>query len=204
MPWKSPLLMICCVALFGLVSSPVQAQYQAPVDSTTAEKVNRFTSLDSNFQITWPSGCKKLRFVTKEPEYFVGEEEADVTVEMIVCERFDVPDEGCSIAATFGAKNAEGGEAGSDEVVARLQATLAEYSVTVVRQVPVQKKFPDGQVVEGIDVFGTKADGEGQFWVRGLLVYHDIFILTAWSAKGDLWANPAYETFFNDFIPNVN
>ena len=56
-------------------------------------------------------------------------------------------------------------------------------------------------MVEGIDVRGTRPNGEGQLWVRGLLSYHDIYVLTAWSVDGEIWENPEYLEFFNGFVP---
>jgi hypothetical protein len=124
-------------------------------------------------------------------------------VHMETCEQFDEPGQGCSVTATFEAKNDNGGPAGPDQVLVRVRNVLQAYGVKMTKQTPLKRVFPDSSTVEGVDVMGTNADGKGQFWVRGLLSYHDIYILTAWSTTGDLWENAEYQMFFNGFLPFV-
>ncbi len=162
----------------------------------------RYNSVEGGFQVTWPSGCRKLKIRANEPENFVGEEDSHVIlVHIATCDRTGLEGAGCSVTSTFDARSSDGGEAGPEQVLARVRHALKTYSVKVVRQEPVKREFADGLIVEGVDVFGTGIDGEGEFWVRGLLVYRDIYVLTAWSVEGDLWNNPDYLEFFNNFLP---
>ncbi len=204
-------LVLACLSLVVLTAVPAKAQYRDPDDAAPLPKGNgvevrttpyHYSSDEGNFQTTWPSGCGELRIRLNDPETFVGEEEEHpVLVHHVSCDRFGAEGDGCSVTATFDARNAEGGEAGSAQVLARVRNTLKTFGVTIVKQVPVKRELSDGLVVEGVDVYGTGPDGKGEFWVRGLLSYHDIYVLTAWSAKSDLWDNPAYQDFFNDFLP---
>lgn len=204
-------LMACCLGIFVLTAAPASAQYKnpddealAPADNKIQERLTayRYSSDEGNFQVTWPSGCGKLRIRLNEPNAFVGEEDANlVLVHNVTCDRFEADGEGCSVTATFDARNSEGGEAGPEQVLARVKNALKTFNVNVVKQMPIKREFADGLVIEGVDVYGTAADGTGEFWVRGLLSYHDIYVLTAWSTKSDLWDNPVYQDFFNDFVP---
>jgi hypothetical protein len=161
-----------------------------------------YSSDEGQYQVTWPSGCSRLRVRTNEPEFFEGEEpSATMKMHHVVCEQFGVGGEGCSVAAVFDAPGTDGGPAGPDQVVARVGSVLKAYGVTVVRETPIRKVFAENLVAEGVDVKGTASSGEGQFWVRGVLVGPDIYVLTAWSQKGNLWENPEYQEFFNGFLP---
>jgi len=190
-----------------------KAQYKNPEDAPPIPAENEITerktpyrhkSEEGNFQVTWPSGCGRLRIRANAPEYFVGEDESDlILVHVESCEQFGEPGEGCSVTATFEARNAEGGPAGSDQVLARVRNVLQAYSVKMTKQVPIKRVFDDGSFMEGVEVRGTDPEGKGQFWVRGLLSYHDIYILTAWSTTGNLWENPEYQAFFSEFLPFI-
>lgn len=193
--------------------TPARAQETIPttpagVQQSLADAVNNepyhYSSAEGSFQVIWPSGCGKLRIRENEPNNFVGEEDTDVIlVHVVVCDRDKRPGDGCSVMATFEAHSADGGPAGPEQVLARVKNSLKKFGVKVVKQSPIKRQFEDDLVVEGLDVFGTGRDGEGQFWVRGLLSYHDIYILTAWSAHGRVWDDPEYLKFFNGFVPYV-
>jgi len=213
MTTKNLISTIAAIVMAVSAATPAGAQEASPADSTTTsvrledmvgQDSYHYSSAEGGFQVTWPSGCGKLRIRDNEPDYFVGEENAQrILVHLVVCDRDKMPGEGCSVKATFDVHDAEGGEAGSEQVLARVRRALETYNVKIVEQVPVRREFADDLVVEGVDVHGTMQTGEGQFWVRGLLSYHDIYILTAWSMHGELWNNPAYQEFFNGFIPYV-
>ena len=208
MPRKPWILALCLVALTALVGGSVCAQQATPPPQQSADdrsdEVYDYTSEEGNFRVTWPSGCGTLQIVANDPEYFVDEEEGGaVLIHLTICDRTGQQGEGCSVRAIFESRNAEGGGAGREEVLERVGQVLAGYGVKVVRQAPVRRELADGQVIEGVDVFGTRPDGEGQFRVRGLLSYHDIYLLTAWSMKGDLWENPEFQEFFDGFVPDT-
>jgi len=188
-----------------------KAQYKNPADAPPIPAENeiserttpyRHISDEGSFQVTWPSGCGRLRIRANTPENFVGEEEESlILVHNETCEQFGVPGEGCSVTATFESRNSQGEPAGPEQVLARVRNTLQTFSVKMTKQVPIKRVFPDGTAMEGVEVMGTNPDGEGQFWVRGLLYYHDIYILSAWSTTGNLWENPEFQAFFNEFLP---
>ncbi len=180
----------------------VQSEQNVQGEQEEPYKAYRYNSANGGFQVTWPSGCRKLHIKANEPENYVGEEDSRVVlVHVAVCDRVGKVGAGCSVTSTFDARSSDGGEAGPEQVIARVEHALKTYSVKVVRQEQLKREFADGLIVEGVDVFGTGRDGEGEFWVRGLLAYHDIYVLTAWSTEGDLWDNPEYLEFFNDFLP---
>ncbi len=194
---------VLCLALLTAAFAQGQTAASGPtagLEDQATKEAYRYTSAEGDFQVTWPSGCGKLRIRANEPENFVGEEnEQVVLVHLVVCDREE--GEGCSVSATFEARNGEGGDAGPEQVLARVRHTLESYGVKVVKQTPIKREFADGLMVEGLDVYGTRRDGLGQFWVRGLLSYHDIYILTAWSMEGKLWEDPEIQEFFNGFVP---
>ncbi len=210
-------VLLISVGLIILVSALAMAQYRDPADAPPAPPVRpvpadnptttrttpyHYNSEEGNFQVTWPSGCGELRIRANEPENFVGEEENHlILVHHVTCDQFSAEGEGCSVTAVFDARNAEGGEAGPEQALARVRNALKTFGVKIVKQTPVKREFPGGLVVEGVDVVGTDANGNGQFWVRGLLVSHDIYLLTAWSTSGQLWENAEFQEFFNGFEP---
>lgn len=199
---------LCLTTILAAV--PAAAQYRDPADapappsndSQVRKAPYRYSSSDGNFQVTWPQGCGKIRIRSNDPEYFADEDPAELMlVTNVTCDQFDTKGEGCAVTATFGAHSDDGGPAGPEQVLARVRNALEKYGVTVVRQTPVRKEFDGGLVVEGVDVQGTGPGGEGQFWVRGLLASHDIYLLTAWSASSALWDNAEFLEFFNGFLP---
>ena len=209
----SRIVLLVSAVVLVLVSSLSWAQYLDPADAppipdnetlTARTTPYRYTSEEGNFQVTWPSGCGELRIRANESDNFVGEEDnALILVHHVTCDQFDTVGEGCSVTAVFDARSADGGEAGPEQVLARVRNALKTFNVTIVQQVPVKREFPNGLIVEGVDIFGTDANGNGQFWVRGLLASHDIYVLTAWSAEGKLWKHPEFQEFFNGFAPFV-
>ncbi|MFT5314826.1 MAG: hypothetical protein ACI9UK_000651 [Candidatus Krumholzibacteriia bacterium] len=209
--WLKIVIGAALVAATLGVTLKAKAQYKNPADAPPMPEDNavierttpyHHISAEGNFQTTWPSGCGRLRIRANAPEYFVGDDESDlIMVHVETCEQFGEPGEGCSVTATFDAKNESGGPAGPDQVLARVRNVLQAYGVKMTKQTPLKRVFPDSSTLEGVDVMGTDAEGKGQFWIRGLLSYHDIYILTAWSTTGNLWENPEYQMFFNGFLP---
>ncbi len=206
------IVLLVSALVLVLVSALSWAQYRDPADAPPIPESNNdatvrttpyhYTSEEGNFQVTWPSGCGELRIRANEPNNFVGEEETDlILVNNVTCDQYGEEGEGCSVTAVFDARSADGGEAGPEQVLARVQNALKTFGVTIVRQEPIKREFPDGLIVEGVDVYGTNAEGNGQFWVRGILASHDIYLLTAWSAEGQLWEHPEFQEFFNGFEP---
>ena len=204
-------LMTCCLAVVALLAGLANAQYVnpdeieiLPENNETTPRLTQYhySSVEAGFQTTMPSGCAELRMRYNEPDMYVGEDTGDaILLHTVICERFGVPGDGCSVTAIFDVTNSEGEGAGPLEVLGRVRKVLETFNVNIVKQVPIKREFADGLVIEGVDVFCTAADGSGEFWVRGLLSYHDIYLLTAWSTEGDLWKNPVYLDFFNDFLP---
>jgi hypothetical protein len=192
----------------GTVATADTAQAAADPDTTglagsaATKPAYHFSSEEGSFQVFWPRGCGRLRIRANEPEVFAGEEPSHtVLVHHVACDQFGLSGAGCSVTATFDAPGTGGGPAGSDQVVGRVRNALTGYGVLVVRESQIRKEFEDGLVAEGVDVTGTGAEGTGEFWVRGLLVGPDIYVLTAWSQEGNLWQNPEYMKFFNGFLP---
>lgn len=197
------MVMMGLVGLLLLAAWPVAAQIGEPENPPLGDgKPHRYVSEEGNFEVTWPSGCDKLRMRGNDPEHFVGEEDKhQIMVHVIVCDRDDRETAGCSVTATFDSRSPDGGEAGPEQVIARVRNALKTYGVKVVNQSPIKKEFPNGLVVEGVDVIGTGPDGTGEFKVRGLLASPDIYVLTAWSADGGVWDDPEYREFFDNFTP---
>jgi hypothetical protein len=159
-----------------------------------------FTSQEGDFQITWPGGCGKLRTRSLVDDGTSQDKEHPVFVS---CDRNGEEGEGCSVSVLFNVKGADGGPAGPAEVVARMESMLVKFGAEIKRQAPLKKDFGDGLVVEGLDLQAAQTGGAGQVWLRGLLVYGDIYILAAWDLGGQLWGNPEYATFFNSFKPGT-
>ncbi len=192
--------------LFGVTLLAVAAA-GAPVEKESTARTTpfRYSSDDGAFQVTWPSGCGKLHERSNDPVYYEDEERVydAVLVRAVSCDRFDLEGEGCSVAAIFNVRSPSGEEAGTAEVIEQVKKMLKKYGANIKQQSSIRREFPDGTVVEGIDVIGMGVNGIGRIWVRGLLSYHDIYVLSAWSVTEDVWTNPEYQEFFNDFAPTA-
>ncbi|MCB1182370.1 hypothetical protein KDM41_02980 [bacterium] len=193
-------------ALTALAAGPADAQLRKTNpdvgDGEIRSTPYRYASEEGQFQVTWPSGCGELKIRANDADPFAEGEEAEIVlVQHVSCDQYGVEGEGCSVTASLDVRDRQGRPAGPAHVVSRVRKVLEAAGVKLVRQQAIKKEYPDGLKVEGLEVFGTAADGSGQFWVRGLLVYHDIYILSGWSARGDLWDNPEFQTFFNEFVP---
>ena len=155
-----------------------------------------------DFQVVFPRGCGKLVARSNEPDLFGGEQWDDIIqVNHVYCDRYQKTGEGCSVTATFNLHSEDGSMAGPEQVIPRVEATLAEYGAKIVSPTTIQKEFDNGVVIEGVEVLARPEMGKGEVWIRGLLVEGDIYILTAWNNQGGVWKNPDYVTFFNSFQP---
>lgn len=195
---------IVAATVLSLAGTDTTAQVVSSSQNSVTERETpyRYSSPQGNFQVTWPSGCGKLRIRANQPE--TGQDDADVIlVNHVSCDSKTTEGTGCAVTATFGALADDGSAAGPQQVLSRVRNTLHQYGVSIVQQAPIKREFEDGLVAEGVDVRGTGADGKGEFWVRGLLADHDIYVLTAWSTSDDLWENPEYQAFFGEFIPYI-
>ncbi|MCP4291193.1 MAG: hypothetical protein GY780_05100 [bacterium] len=197
--------------LLALMSSTLcWGQYQDPElsgssdnEPVLSDRQVSFSSIRGEFQAIFPSGCGKM--VTKVPseEPSSDDDWPAVRVSLTFCDRYGEKGEGCSVSSFFNVRGKENNIAGADEVVERVRRILDTMSVSVVRDAPLRKEFPDGSFIEGMDVFASDSAGAGQAWVRGLLYQGDIYIMAAWSSAGNLWKNPDYVTFFNSFKPGA-
>lgn len=201
---RQAVLGIVATAIMGLAVAEAAAQAVTTPENEVTERETpyRYSSPQGNFQVTWPSGCGKLRIRANQPESD-QDEAAVILVHHVSCDSKTTEGAGCAVTATFGALADDGGAAGPPQVLSRVRNTLHQYGVKIVEQAPVKREFEDGLLAEGVDVRGTGADGKGEFWVRGLLADHDIYVLTAWSTDANLWDNPEYQAFFNEFIPYI-
>lgn len=164
-----------------------------------------YSNENGDFQITFPAGCAKLVTRANEPDLFGGEDWDDIVqVTYVYCDRYQVEGQGCSVKATFNLHGDDGSIAGPQHVVSRVENALKHFRANVVKQEAISKKFPNGVLVEGIEVLAKPEGNPGEVWVRGFLVEGDIYILTAWNDQGGLWKDPEYLTFFNSFQPWVD
>ncbi len=202
-------LIIVGVLALGLVSvgsctksqdSPADSQDNTPVKTKEAYL---YSSKEGHFQVMMPSGCSRV------DKRAMGEAETDaegldgkvVQVTVATCDRFDKKGQGCSVMAIFNLTDGQGGNPGPPEVLRQVQKFLDKFGVQVQHQSQVSREFAEGRKMEGIDVKATVPDKPGQFWVRGLLSGSDVYLLAAWNDKGGLWDDPAYQKFFNSFVP---
>lgn len=168
------------------------------------EKPVNYSSYEGNFRITFPSGCGKV--VTRVP----SEDSPDVDgipavqVTITFCDRFGEKGEGCSVTSYFNVTNDDGRYPGPQQVIDRVLNALKSMGVVIQEQAPLSKEFPDGTVIEGIDILAAETSGAGQAWLRGLIYEGDIYVLSAWKSTGDLWGNPEFITFFNSFQPGTD
>jgi hypothetical protein len=107
------------------------------------------------------------------------------------------------VATIFNQLNKDGGMAGPDEVIARLEEQLGRFGVRVVEQSPIARELEDGRRFEGLDLLAVDERNVGQVWLRGVLSEGDIYVLAAWKLAGDLFDDPDYREFFNSFLPGV-
>lgn len=164
-----------------------------------------YSNENGDFQVTFPAGCAKLVTRANEPDLFGGEEWDDIVqVTYVYCDRYQVEGQGCSVKATFNLHGDDGAMAGPQNVVSRVENALKHFRANVVKQEAISKTFPNGVLVEGVEILAKPEGRPGEVWVRGFLVEGDIYILTAWNNQGGLWKDPEYMTFFNSFQPWVD
>lgn len=191
--------------LLGAGTAPAQERIKELSGSpdnplTPLDRAFESASEEGDFRVTWPSGCNGLRTRTPtEAEPGSGQERPVI----VYCDRHGEKGEGCSVTAIFNARDRDGAPTGPQDVMARLQAMLSNLGAEITRQSPVGKEFPDGRLIEGVDVLAAQTGGAGQVWLRGLLSGDTIYILAAWDLGGNLWSNPEYATFFSSFQPGV-
>lgn len=204
-----PLPFVVLLAITVLVAAPCLAAPQpirpAPASGQTlgglpdSKNPIPYKSPDGRFQVTFPSGCARLRTRTNaQPD------KATEVVSQVVfttCDRANVKNEGCSVIAMLGYARDVKGQAAADRVLAEVTRQLEGYGVKPVRQTPMRRDFGARGVVEGIDIQAQGPDGSGDFWIRGLLLGDDIYIVMAWKASGGLWTDPVYAQFFDTFRP---
>lgn len=207
---KLPIILLTTglLLMLGAAAAPAQERLKEMSGSpdnplTPKEGPIDFNSEEGDFQVTWPGGCNGLRTrtpVDEEGAEGSGDRERPV---IVYCDRNGEKGEGCSVTAIFNARDKDGAPAGPENVMSRLQAMLHNLGAEVTGQAPLRKEFPDGRLVEGIDVHAAQAGGSGQVWLRGLIADGTIYILAAWDLGGNVWANPDYVTFFNSFEPGA-
>jgi len=193
----------------GPTSDPARSPVtEAPKSPDKEEPMNlsvkpvTYQNEGGDFQIIFPAGCAKLVTRSNEPDLFGGEQwDEIIQVNYVFCDRYQETGEGCSVTATFNLHSEDGSIAGSEQVIPRVEAILAQYGAEVVSQKAIMKEFGNGTMIEGVEVLARPGMGSGEVWVRGLLVEGDIYILTAWNIEGGVWKNPDYIAFFNSFQP---
>jgi len=205
---KHPLVLFGLAIVVALAALSAVAQTDSPAGATVQNELTErdtpyhYSSGLGDFQVTWPGGCGRLQIRTNQIEPRYGDEYAEAAfVHHVVCDRDTLAGEGCSVTATFDATDGEGGLAGPEQVLERVRETMQNFGVKVVNQRPLKRGFENGRQIEGVEVQGTGADGQGEFWVRGLLYDHNIYVLLAWSARSELWDNVEFQAFFNEFLP---
>lgn len=199
-------LIVLFVVLAGLLAVPAVAKDQERTFTsdpnnpmTPQDEPYRYTSVDGDFRIIWPSGCSKIKIRTPGDE---GDADSPYPV-IVSCDRHGEDGAGCSVMVIFNAQGEDGSPAGPDQVMVNMQNLLRDFGAEVKQQSPLHKDFGEGLIVEGLDVLAAQAGGSGQVWLRGLLVGGDIYLLSAWDLSGKVWNNPEYVNFFNSFQPGT-
>jgi hypothetical protein len=204
--------LILVFALPAVASDPASTQEPPPVADSAggasevlSEDPFLFANQGQDFQILFPGGCGKVVTRYNEPDLYGGQEwDEIIQVNHVYCDRYQEKGEGCSVTATFNLHSADGGMAGPEHVISRVEEMLGEFGASVVKQKALRKDFGEGVIAEGVEVWANDAKGPGQVWIRGLLVDGDIYILAAWNKQGGVWGNPDYIAFFNSFQPWVD
>jgi len=203
---------VLTAALFALMGAlPVSAQETGGNAAPAAPGGNQPTELlepyeyhsnEGEFNVTWPSGCGRLKRRSNVPDPDADPFEV-VYLHNVSCDQGGENGHGCSVTAIFNSKGADGGIPGPPEVLAQVTSRLETFGVKVIRQGPLKRELADGSLVGGVEVQAADPQGTGQVWMRGLLHAGDIFILTAWKLEGGLWDDPEFQNFFNSFEPTV-
>ncbi len=158
-----------------------------------------YKSPEGNFQVTYPTGCARLHTRTNVRP---GDgTELAVQVVYVTCDRAGATNEGCAVFSQRGAARGLKGQAAADKVLSAVTEQMKGYGVNPVRQTALRRDFGKRGVVEGIDIQAQRADGAGDFWIRGLLSGEDIYMVVAWKAAGGLWNGVEYQRFFDSFRP---
>ncbi len=158
-----------------------------------------YKSPEGRFQVTYPTGCARLRTRTNVRPGSPTEVAAEIF--FVTCDRAKRDNEGCGVTSMPGAARGLKGQAAADKVLAEVTKQLEGYGVRPARQTPLRRDFGKKGVVEGLDIQAQKAGGAGDFWIRGLLRGEDIYLVMAWKASGGLWTDPEYVRFFDSFRP---
>ncbi len=143
----------------------------------------------AGFEVYWPTGCGQLR--TGEPEV------VDPTARQefhYACDRFNKEGRGCSVYVIQNAQDENGGPPTPAMVVHHVTEVLKHYGVRPERQRPLQAPG-----FEGVEVQAVQPASKGEVWVRGLLAGPNVYVLTAWSNDGGLFADTETKDFFASF-----
>lgn len=165
-----------------------------------------FTSELGDFRVMMPGGCSEVRQRFNEKEPVEGETARidDIQIVSVTCDRSGRPGNGCSVTAYLNLTDGQGGPAGEPQMTEQVGKYLERFGVEVLKQAQVSREFPGARRAQGIDLRCRAPESAGEFWLRGLVVDGDIYVLVAWNEDGGLWSDPDIVAFFDSFVPSLN
>jgi hypothetical protein len=165
---------------------------QAPGDTSAAVAMAPGTVVhypEARFQVLWPAGCEDVELFDSEgPTPAAGRE---LTYR---CERGGADGTAYSVSYLQNAHATEGAAPGPHTVVDLIEVFFARLDAKVVRQRPLQSG-----AIQGVEAQAEQNDGDGEVWLRGLLVGPDIYLIVATNEAGGVFDSPRARAFFASF-----
>lgn len=193
----SPLVMMAILAGLTLASVlPANARIEEP-PGAEADSVPAFDPgahelpaheqeyPEAGFEIFWPTGCATItQQISQGPTTRAAQEW------FYSCSPEPDRRRGASVLRLRSARAEQNSPPHPRFVVDLVKHHLEMFSVRIVRQRAFEQ---DG--MQGVDVHASELAGEGEVWVRGLLIGTDVFVLMAWNRAGNLFDDPEIQRF---------
>jgi len=167
-------------------------------DSTQANVLTDITgtvsynSPEGEFQVVWPDGCSTIRYQGQSDPN--SDDPHDFLKIHVFCDRKDRPNEGCSVTVFYKERGEFGGPPGPPRVIDICKDVMQSFGVEILDQRALRR----GEF-EGIQLRCQEPGDTGQLMLEGLLLRERIYILAAWKATGQLFADPEIIRFFDSF-----
>jgi len=190
-PGLFPLLLFVGCLLAGCGGGDVTDDSgDAAADSTSYPPGILFASAEGGFRTLWPSGCERVR---TRVEHALPDTTRILSTH-VFCDRAEREHEGFAVTTYFQLQGPDGGPATPQNVIEKVQESMARLGVKILRQRQIQK----GEL-NGIELHCQEPESEGTVWFTGFLQGDTGYVVAAWKLTGSLFEDYETRRFFASF-----